>query len=278
MRSAALLLASVMVGCAASETGPLDATPAETTVDAAGVWDADFAPDVPTEASPDAFAADAAGPDGPVRQAVLVVSPKSHQFAGITNIASTPIEISVANTGDGPSGVPAFAFSGPNAGEFGVATHGCKGPILAGTDCLAFVDFRPTSAGMKQATLTVMAAPGGSATVSLTGQAVSGPDVLSVENPSVDFGSVLVGATSTPRAMLVKNSGPLPVESLQFTIASDQFFISGDGCSGAPLPGGRSCGIELRFRPTSPGEKSAVVVINGGRWGQAVGSMHGVGQ
>jgi hypothetical protein len=88
--------------------------------------------------------------------------------------------------------------------------------------------------------------------------------VISVSPLSLDFGPMNVGAETSPLPVTVANVGcaDLSVGTLYLSGSDvDQFRIQNDGCSGQAISPGGSRRVEVVFRPTSVGTKSATLVI-----------------
>ena len=87
---------------------------------------------------------------------------------------------------------------------------------------------------------------------------------ISVSPLSWDFGAVNVGTESLPLVVTVANTGcaNLSVGTLYLSGSDvDQFRIQNDDCSGQAISPGGSRTVEVVFRPTSVGTKSATLVI-----------------
>jgi hypothetical protein len=87
---------------------------------------------------------------------------------------------------------------------------------------------------------------------------------ISVSPLSWDFGAVNVGTESLPLVVTVANTGcaNLSVGTLYLSGSDvDQFRIQNDDCSGQAIAPGGSRRVEVVFRPTSVGTKSATLVI-----------------
>src|SRR5262249_47621378 len=99
--------------------------------------------------------------------------------------------------------------------------------------------------------------------VSLTGTATS--PAISVDHPSVSFGQVVVGQTSTPAVTLTIHNGgtgPLTVTSIAITGANaDQFAETGQPSSFTIAPSGDAA-LSLTFSPTAVGHRVAHLVIS----------------
>lgn len=87
---------------------------------------------------------------------------------------------------------------------------------------------------------------------------------ISVLPASHDFGEVLVGAESPALVVTVANTGCADLLVGTVTLGGadpDQFRIQNDNCSGRTITSGNSPTLEVVFRPTAVGPKSATLSI-----------------
>lgn len=179
---------------------------------------------------------------------------------------SPPRAVVLTNAGDGPLTVSEVWTSQPgSAGVFEVAAEDCTEASLApGEACLVEVIFRPGANGEYAGELTfVDDAVGGPHTVRLSGVGFgSTQPSLTVSPGQVNFGTVGLFYAS-PRMIVTLNStggSPLVISDVDtwgWRYQDLDFFIESDGCSGASLPPGQSCQVEVYFRPTVAGQRSA---------------------
>jgi hypothetical protein len=106
--------------------------------------------------------------------ASLTISPSPVAFGTVA--ISVPVDRSlvISNVGGATAGLTtplSFAISGTNAADFVFVGTSCGTTLAGGATCGATVRFLPRSSGFKSATLTLTAAAGGPAAVSLTGTA-----------------------------------------------------------------------------------------------------------
>jgi hypothetical protein len=174
-----------------------------------------------------------------------------------------PQTFTVNNTGSASVGPLTVTLSGTNVGDFPIGTDGCSGKsVAAAASCAISVAFKPTAAGVRNATLTVTGG-GSTLTATLTGTGTTVPLTLTPGN--LDFGSVPAGTAGQPQSFTVKNtggasSGPLTV-SIGGGGASD-FTITSNACTGS-LAAGASCVIQVRFNPIIPGARMGQLTVTG---------------
>lgn len=104
----------------------------------------------------------------------VAIAPSSLAFgSGVVGSTSTVQSVTISNTGNAPLTISRIAVSGPNAGDFTIASNSC-GSVPAGGSCAAGVAFAPTAAGSRSATLvTTDDAAGSPHSLSLSGTAVT---------------------------------------------------------------------------------------------------------
>jgi len=79
-----------------------------------------------------------------------------------------------------------------------------------------------------------------------------------------EFGPVTKGQTSEPREFVLTNPTDTAIIVLGLTLAGDDdFLIEDDACSAVAVKPGSSCKILTRFRPTSAGDKTALLLVKG---------------
>jgi hypothetical protein len=94
--------------------------------------------------------------------------------------------------------------------------------------------------------------------------AATTPAALSVSPAGLTFASQAVGSTSATRGFVLSNSGggALIINSVALGGAqAGDFAIASDGCTGATIAANATCTIEIAFKPTASGTRSAAVSI-----------------
>jgi hypothetical protein len=197
---------------------------------------------------------------------VLSVSPAGLTFASQqVGVASSPLTLTVSNTGQAPLANIDFQITGPSASSFSIGASTCpssSGATLnGGSSCTVQISFIPASTGGSAATLTVSTSTTGIAAVPVpligTGQIASGLNV----NPSqLNFSVVTIGQSSIAQSVTVSNSSSIAAAGLTAT-ASPPFSITQNTC-GASLAAGASCTISAVFTPTTAGPLTGVLTIS----------------
>jgi hypothetical protein len=184
--------------------------------------------------------------------------------------ASSPLAVTLKNTGTGTLTINGATLSGA-AADFSVKSQ-CPSTLASGSSCSFSVTFKPTVAGTRRATLTVMDnASSGKTSVSLVGTGIKTTQntPIPVADPEpVDFGSIAIGSKSGTKTVTVSNTGnaTLTISSvgLQGSDAGD-FTVNANGsgrCSGASVQPGGHCTIDVEFHPTASGLRDAQIVVS----------------
>jgi hypothetical protein len=171
---------------------------------------------------------------------------------------------------------------GPDAASFSINGGGCEGyNIGTGSTCQIYIQFNPTSAGVKNAQLEIdndgTQSP---LLVSLTGQGLNGP-ALTVGPSQAKYGNVTLGSSGS-QTFTLGNAGdaPLQIQGVFLIAGSPQVFpISNDGCSGQQILPGSSCQLTVGFTPIAAGDKdgSLLLITNGSQPGVTIVGLDGTG-
>jgi hypothetical protein len=197
------------------------------------------------------------------------LSPTSLNF-GLVTLGQTggPSPVTLTNAGTAALIINSIALGGANPNQF-ARTYNCPigGAGLApGASCTINATFSPTNANtlVKTALLNVnVAAPATSQSVSLTGT-INVP--IFTLSGSLAFGGRPVGTTSPPQVVTVANTGtaPLVINNIVLGGANPGQFAQTNTCGAAfpaTLAAGTNCTINVTFRPTSVGVKSASLTV-----------------
>jgi len=190
------------------------------------------------------------------------VGSSSLKTVTLTNLGSTPLTISSLSV---VSFAPLTAL-GTKAEDFAIESSSCTagGSIAGLASCTITVAFKPTAAGVRSATLVIRDSdPGSPQTVSLRGTGTA----VRLSATSLGFGPQRVDTTSAPKTVTLANLGstPLGIASLTLrgTDAGDFAIQSSSTCvAGSSVAGGGSCTINLAFKPSAAGARSATLVIS----------------
>jgi hypothetical protein len=179
--------------------------------------------------------------------------------------------VPLRNTGNAALTVTAIAIS-PSLGQ----TNNCGGSAAASGSCTINVTFSPTATGTFSGTLTITdnsnGVAGSTQTVSLTGTGTG--TAVRLSPTSLGFGARLLGSSSLKTVTLTNlGSTPLSISSLAVvsfaplspwgTKAGDFAIQSSSTCAvGSTVAGEGNCTINLAFKPSAAGARSATLVIS----------------
>jgi hypothetical protein len=115
----------------------------------------------------------------------------------------------------------------------------------------------------------------------------TGPDVvelepaaLSIDPMSSDFGSVLVGETSSATTFTVTNDGEEVSSAITTSLSgadASAFDLVADNCASATLAEGETCTIEVTFNPGAEGNLSADLSVSAADGGDLTATLEGIG-
>jgi hypothetical protein len=195
--------------------------------------------------------------------AALSVAPASSSLGATPiGVKSAASAFTVSNTGQDASGTVSVSLGGTNAADFTIASSTCTTALAPGGSCTVTVAFESFYTGTYTASLTATATPGGSASASLTAQAIT-PAYFTTPNP-VGFGPVYVGASTTDQTVTLTNEGQQTSGTLHTSLGGanpGDFAIDSNTCTGT-LAGGQSCSVTVHFSPAALGSRTATLSIS----------------
>ena len=196
---------------------------------------------------------------------IVSLSPASLSFGdqavGTTSNAET---LTLTNTGSATLTITSISASG----DF-VATSGgpllpglCRSSLVAGASCAIKVAFKPSAPGTRSGTVSVSDnAAGSPQTVALTGTGTA--PAVTLMPTGLNLGAQLVSESSAASAVTLTNAGsaPLVITSISFTGADAGDFSEQNNC-GSSLAAGGACTINVSFKPTAGGIRSAALSVS----------------
>jgi hypothetical protein len=201
---------------------------------------------------------------------VVVMSPTILAF-GNQGIGSTSasLPIMLTNAGSAPILIRNISVTGPFS-----ATSQCGATVAIGASCTIAVSFAPAAAGTSTGTLTITDdAVGGSQTVGLTGNGITGPAVAL--RPSVlNFAGQPLATTSAAQTITLINSGTALLTINGIAATGD---FSASTCPTTLSPGA-SCTINVAFTPSASGPRAGMLTISdNGLFSPQIASLSGTG-
>jgi hypothetical protein len=185
------------------------------------------------------------------------LSPTSLTFASQTvGTTSTAQVATLTNTGTTSLTITSVGISGDFA-----QTNNCGSSVAASGSCTISVTFKPTVAGTRTGTVTITdSAPTSPQTISLTGTATASTVILLPT--SLTFASQAAGTTSPAQTLTLTNGtgAALTISGVVITGTNSGDFAQTNGC-GASLAAAASCTINVTFKPTAAGSRSATLAV-----------------
>lgn len=213
----------------------------------------------------------------------LVFNPTSLTFAGIApGSTSQPQTATLSNTQATSVTLSSITLSGHFA-----ETNDCSGSLAPNGSCTFTVTSNPVIDGPTQGSVNVTDGSGtvyqlylsGMGGVPITSTSQTGT-AIAVTPQWLDFGTVMVGETSTSQNIRVANNGTQAVNLSQLHFGPE-IVETATNCPGAQseLSAGAACNIALAFRPQFAGAKNEKVNFDGSSTNPPkVIAVHAIGQ
>jgi 6-phosphogluconolactonase (cycloisomerase 2 family) len=206
---------------------------------------------------------------------ILTFAPNPLNFPDtVVGQPSLPGIIVVNNVGNAPVHILSTSVGGLNAGDFtAFVICGVGGnSVPPGQFCTINVQFQPSAAGPRTATITVTSdATGSPQTVTLTGNGIAPTKILSVTPNLLNFPDTVVATASLPQVITVKNVGNSLVHISGTSLAGNGGFLVHPLICDRPDPmivPGEVCSMDVQFAPSAVGSNTATLTITS----DAVGS------
>ena len=197
---------------------------------------------------------------------VVTVTPDPVSFPTTAQgTPSSPIPVSVTNSGNLTLHISSVVLGGNNPGDFSM-TNQCSGPYAANVGCLITMTFTPLAAGQRSALISITDdAPNSSQSIQVSGMATSAPSTspaVSLSSTSLSFAAITQGTSSAGQNVTVTNSGggPLHISSVVLGAANSGDFILTNGCTTSTYAVNATCALGVSFAPLASGERSATVL------------------
>lgn len=243
---------SISITFAPTATGPQQATLSIT----------DNAP-----GSPQTVALTGAGTAPPPPAPVVTVTPSPVSFPTTAQgTPSSPIAVSVTNSGNLTLHISSVVLGGNNPGDFSMTSQ-CSGSYAANASCMITMTFTPLAAGQRSAVISITDdAANSPQSIQVSGTATSAPSTtpaVSLSSTSLSFAAITQGTSSAGQNVTVTNSGggPLHISSVVLGGANSGDFILTNGCTAAAYAVNGTCTLGVSFAPLASGARSATVTL-----------------
>jgi hypothetical protein len=168
----------------------------------------------------------------------------------------------IRNAGGANLQVAGTSLAGTDPGQFAITSGGGSFTLTSNATRNIDVRFAPTSGGIKTASLNLTSDDPDEATysIALDGTGTTAPEIV-ISPLSHNYGAQQLNATVS-QSFTVSNTGSSDLVVGTPTLSGDtvSFAITSDGSSVTLAPGG-STSIQVQFRPTTEGPKSAALII-----------------
>jgi len=206
----------------------------------------------------------------PIPDAVGSSDPAGIDF-GLQGIgAASPTQrLTITSKGNSPLRIRDLAFHGPQAGEFSIVRDDCSHAFLPPDEsCVIGVRLVPREEGCRKAELI------------FTGNAGAGPMIIGLHGigtrPAVPVAGIKFDpmsvsfdipdsiSTRSVQTVTLISSGNADLHIFRLELAGDNstdFIMDSGRCSGATLPPGARCPIQISFSPAAAGTRQAVLIV-----------------
>lgn len=139
--------------------------------------------------------------------------------------------------------------------------------VAAGQSCSVKLTFLPSAPQGFAGTLTVRGNGPGSPSISTEVRGAAGEPTLLADPGGVDLPDSIVGELGGRVAVDISNTGFVPSSVARLTIGGaspEDFQIVDQSCTGRALNPDASCVVQIEFRPTGAGYRSALLIATAG--------------
>ena len=160
------------------------------------------------------------------------------------------------------AGTATVTISSASVTGAGFGTSGLTLPmnIAPGQNTTFNVVFSPTSAGNVTGSISLTSnAPNSSLVISASGSATTATTLLTSSATNLDFGSVVVG-TSSSQGVTLTNGGTANVTISNVAVAGVGFNVSGAGANTILAPG-QTAALNVTFSPSATGSVAGSIAI-----------------
>jgi hypothetical protein len=185
----------------------------------------------------------------PQVHAQLAATPMSASFPAVATGSSSSQTILLQN-----SGTASVTISSASVTGAGFSTSGLTVPmsIAAGQNTTFNVVFAPTSAGNVTGAISLMSdAPNSPLAISTSGSAIASVPGLTASTTILDFGSVLVGGTSSLGVVLTNTGNANAI--ISSVMATGPGFSASGVSANTTVPPGQTAALNVTFAPSATG-------------------------
>ncbi len=175
-------------------------------------------------------------------------------------VASSPVVLTINNTGGAPMANVGFQIAGLSATSFSTGATTCGAALNNGNSCTVHVLFTPAAAGGAEATLTISSSTLGvkAVQVAVTGTGYA-PDGINVSPAEMSFTVAAVGQSSAAQTVTITNSSSIAASGFAMTVGAP-FGLTQNNC-GTNLAAAASCSVGVVYTPTTNGDSAGALTI-----------------
>lgn len=189
----------------------------------------------------------------------LAAAPASLAFGSQPTGHTSTLNVQVTNTGTSTETITGSTAPSAPFTASGLPTNGATVP--AGGSFVVSVTYAPTAAESDNSSVTV-SSTSGTLTIPLTGVGVTGQGHLQLTPPSLDFGSVALGTSST-RSFDIVNTGNLPVTITRAKAPAGDFSAPTPLAEGLVIGPGAVVHQAVVFAPSVGGAQTSDYAVTG---------------
>ena len=198
----------------------------------------------------------------PAPQAALTPATANFGSVNVGSVSASQI-FTLANTGTASLPITSVTLTGTNESVFTIGSSNCGSALAASSSCSISITFKPTAAGSASASLSVVDSLGTqTSSLSGTGTTVATAPAATLTPPTLAFGTVTTGSSSTVQTATLSNTGnaALAITGITLTGTNASDFSSTTTC-GASLAAGAKCTISVLYAPSVTGAETASLSV-----------------
>jgi hypothetical protein len=186
--------------------------------------------------------------------------------------ASSPLTLTISNTGGAPMSNVGFQISGQSAANFSWTASTCAVTLNNGSNCAVQVIFTPAAAGPSSATLVISSSTQGVTPVQVPlsgiGQSPSG---ISIVPSQMTFTQSVIGQAATPQTARITNTSSVAASNIALTTTAP-FSLAQNTCS-STLAAGASCTAGVVFTPAGNGVVNSALTVSSSSFANAASAV-----
>lgn len=192
----------------------------------------------------------------------LRFTPSALSFpATVIGQPANPATVTVSSNGTAPIVIGAATLTGNQKADYTIVANSCSGGTFTpGTTCALRIGFTPSVAGLRSANVE-LATNAVASPHKLPMGGTGGTQSLTVSPASTSFPTLLVGTSSDPVTVTLRNAGSLPLTTGVISLAgahpSDFAFVDANQCANRTMVVNGTCTLTVTFAPTAAGARTA---------------------